>query len=270
MKTPGLPRRAAALLVPLLVAASSCGDPDAPTPAPDQPPAVDHQASEPDGSGQATPPPAAPADPRLGQALEALGAGDLESCRLLATAVLVDHPDHPRGHFLLGLGLHKAKRYAEARPHLVAADAPGVDYESREAAPYFRGWCHYYLGEYDEARAAFARHLETIDEGDSHFGLGVVALELGDEMLGQTSREQIRQGRTLRIAIYTTFRCVRAVDASARATHPHTPRGTERSRSRRWRERGSVPPARPQGASRFRRTPGRRTEAAQSSSWGLL
>ena len=176
MSTRPLVRRAgrAARLpaVAVLALLAACGPADPPPPTPEAPSAVEPAAP-------ATPP-AAPEDARLGPAFDALGAGDYAACRELAAAVLADHPDHPRGHFLLGLGLHKAKRYAEARPHLLLADAPGVSYAGRDAAPYFLGWCHYYLGEHAEAAAAFSRHVAATDEGDSHFGLGVVAIEQGD------------------------------------------------------------------------------------------
>ena len=182
MTTP-TPHRASVALA-LLCLAAACGSQDSAAPPLEEPSSAEAPSPE------DTAPPAAPDDERLGQALVALGSGDFATCRDLATAVLSDHPDHPRAHFLLGLGLHKAKRYAEARPPLVAADAPGGDNPGREAAPYFLGWCHYYLGELGEARAAFTRHLETVDEGDSHFGLGVVALELGELDVARTKLDR--------------------------------------------------------------------------------
>jgi tetratricopeptide (TPR) repeat protein len=123
---------------------------------------------------------AAPKDARLGVAFEALGRGDYATCRSEAEAVLADFPHHPRAEFVLALGLHKAKRYAEARPHFDAAAAATADFAGKEAVPYYRAWCEYWLGDFAAARADFERHLEFSDEGDSHFGLGAIALELGD------------------------------------------------------------------------------------------
>lgn len=130
----------------------------------------------------------APKDERLGTAFEALGRGDLETCRAAASAVLADFPRHPRAEFLLAMGLHKSKRYAEARPLFESAERATAEYAGKEAVPYYLGWCDFWLGDFDASRAAFERHLQVVAEGDSHFGLGAIALELGDF---EEAREQL-------------------------------------------------------------------------------
>ncbi|MDF1800459.1 MAG: tetratricopeptide repeat protein [Planctomycetota bacterium] len=172
----------AGLLLSLLAA---CAPDPAPGPGP----------SKPGETPEATPEPAAndapaPQDERLGLAFTALAEGRLAACRELSEAVLLDHPGHPRAHFLLGMGLHKAKRYADARPHLEAARDATADFSGAEAVPYYLGWCLYYLGDYLPARASFEAHLATSDEGDSHFGLGVIAIELGELDAARTSLER--------------------------------------------------------------------------------
>lgn len=159
------------LLAILAVSALACSREPA-EPAPPQP-----AASVPERPANTSP---APKDTRLGLAFEALGRGDYKACRAQARAVLAEHPGHPRAEFLLALGLHKAKRYAEARPHFEAADAATADFAGKEAVPYYLAWCEYWLGDFEAARADFHRHLATTDEGDSHFGLGAIALELGE------------------------------------------------------------------------------------------
>jgi tetratricopeptide (TPR) repeat protein len=162
---------------PLLLALVACAQPTPPpTPA--------------DSADVAAAPTSFQDDPRLGSAFQLLGTGQPEACRALAQEVLDGQPGHPRAEFLVGLGLHKSKRYADARPHLLAADAATADFPGHEATAYFLAWCHYYLGEYELARAAFERHLETSVEADARFGLGVVALELGELETARTHLEQ--------------------------------------------------------------------------------
>jgi tetratricopeptide (TPR) repeat protein len=88
------------------------------------------------------------------------------------------NPNDGQAEFLFGLSYHREKRYALARPYLESAmrNEPGY-----ALTPYFAGWGLYYLGEPDAARSMFERHLEhQPDEGDSHFALGLIALDEDD------------------------------------------------------------------------------------------
>jgi len=142
----------------------------------------------------------APKDERLGVAFEALGRGDFKACRTQAEAVLAEHPHHPRAEFLLALGLHKAKRYAEARPHFEQADTATADFAGKQAVPYYLAWCEYWLGDFEAARADFRRHLAVTDEGDSQFGLGAIALELGELDAARVELQRALEIFELRIA----------------------------------------------------------------------
>jgi len=176
MWTKNSSRTACASLALLLI---GCGPSSAPEP---------HEPTAAEAPAANTAP--APKDERLGVAFEALGRGDVEACQREARAVLADFPHHPRAEFLLALGLHKAKRYAEARPLFESAESATASFAGKDAVPYYLGWCGYWLGDFEAARAAFERHLEGSDEGDSHFGLGAIALELGhfDEARAKLTR----------------------------------------------------------------------------------
>jgi len=77
--------------------------------------------------------------------------------------------------FLMGLTYHVEQRYGKALPWFEqACTAPDV----YPPAEHFRAWALYWLGRPDEAASAFQRHLQlTPEEGDSAFGLGLVAIE---------------------------------------------------------------------------------------------
>ncbi|MHC5023112.1 MAG: tetratricopeptide repeat protein [Planctomycetota bacterium] len=84
-------------------------------------------------------------------------------------------PRDGRAEFLFGLTYHRERFYGKARPHFERARERSPN---DELIDYFLGWCLYYLGEPEEARAAFERHLaRTPLAGDTHFALGVIALE---------------------------------------------------------------------------------------------
>lgn len=181
---------------PLLIA---CGDapapldkghtPPAPTepqPAPQTPTGLDVAALE------AKPP--APELPELEPVLALLGAGAYPNALTEVQAVRQAHPDHPRAQFLEALTLHKLKRYAEAEPLFRTAAQSAHSFDSVAALPYYLGWCDYWLGDFDAARAAFTAHVTATDEPDSHFGLGIIALELGELEAAEAALELARLG----------------------------------------------------------------------------
>ncbi|MEM7307532.1 MAG: tetratricopeptide repeat protein [Planctomycetota bacterium] len=158
----------------LLLAASCGGGSGSETPSPAPPPEA------PAADSPATPPTPEPHEPRLDQALQGVVRADYAGARALAEAVQQERPDSARAAFVLALAYHKEKNYGAAEPHFERALALGPTFEPFAPVHYFRAWCLYYLGKLDAAEASFTRHLELApDEADSHFGLGVIALDGG-------------------------------------------------------------------------------------------
>jgi tetratricopeptide (TPR) repeat protein len=120
-----------------------------------------------------TPPPAL--DPELTAIARLIGQQQTEAARDRLTPYLQQHAGDGRAEFLMGLSYHREKRYALARPRFERAVELAPDYHP---AYHFLGWCLYYLGELTQARTAFEQHLAWMpDEGDSHFGLGLIELD---------------------------------------------------------------------------------------------
>ena len=83
-----------------------------------------------------------------------------------------------RALFLMGLSHHRERSYPRATAWFERAIAANPPYPP---AAHFLGWAWYHAGDATKSQAAFTQHL-TLDptEGDTHFGLGVLALERGD------------------------------------------------------------------------------------------
>jgi tetratricopeptide (TPR) repeat protein len=123
-----------------------------------------------------------PVDARVATIEAALGAGDFAGARSIAEAVLADHPRHGLARLLLGVALNKLLLYQRARPELEAVVRGGPTFEKYDETWYFLGWALFNSGELALARDAFEKHLERRpNEGDSHFALGLIDLEDGDE-----------------------------------------------------------------------------------------
>lgn len=186
--------------------AACAGDSPSPNGGEDPPPAptsTSGDAPSAIGSEDATPPSAsdaqAPAEPKpmaaalpaLDELLLALANGDVHTALEGSAEQLAAHPAHPRALFVRALALHKAKRYAEAAPLFVAARAAETTFEGADAIPYYQGWCAYWLADFETARASFA---EVPGNPDGHFGLGIIALELGDLETAKDELELARDG----------------------------------------------------------------------------
>lgn len=173
-----------ALLAPLLaIGPAACGDRGPATPsratAGEAPPGRAPEAGDADPE---------PHDPRLDEALRRLAGGDYQGARDLAQAVAAERPGSARAAFLIALAYHKQKNYGAALPGFDRALALGPTFEPFAPVHYFRAWCLYNLGRRADAHAAFERHLELDpDEGDSHFGLGLIATDEG--RFGDAERE---------------------------------------------------------------------------------
>jgi len=156
---------------------------------------------------------------RLSVGRRLLSGGDFAGAEVVFRALHAAHPDHPRALFLLGLSIHKQKRYAEARPLLERSDALASALDAGVIAtifpesphvPHFLGWCTYYLGDVEAAAKYFDAHIAIVPgEFDSQFGRGVVAIDQDDLAV---AKERLRAALALLGAA--------ADDAPGGASHP--------------------------------------------------
>ena len=83
-----------------------------------------------------------------------------------------------RALFLMGLSHHWERRYGLAEKWFEQAALASPTYPP---AMHFLGWARYHTGNAHGSEQAFRQHLQMQpQEGDSHFALGVIALERGD------------------------------------------------------------------------------------------
>ena len=122
-----------------------------------------------------------PDDPRVDIAREFLQSHQYAQAEIVLRAVLSDRESIGRARMLLGIAVQKQKHYAAALAILDEALATKQPFPEALHGGHFRGWCLYHLGRGSEARDAFEAHLDLFpNEGDSHFGLGIIALEAGE------------------------------------------------------------------------------------------
>jgi Tfp pilus assembly protein PilF len=108
--------------------------------------------------------------------------------RIRLAKLVEDNPEDGQARFLLGLTYHEEKRYSTARTHFDEAERlePQFPY-----IYYFRAWGLYYLGELEDARVSFEKHLELMpDEPDSIFGLGLI--DMDEDKLDDAERRFVR------------------------------------------------------------------------------
>ena len=122
-----------------------------------------------------------PTDQRFQLGRQLLVSGRFAEAEVVFEALDGYGPRHPSVAFLHAISVQKQKKYAAALAELDELAGLSVDYPERRGLQHFRGWCLFYLGRPAEAADAFAAHLSVQpDEPDSHFGLGVSRLELGE------------------------------------------------------------------------------------------
>lgn len=117
--------------------------------------------------------------PQLDAAVNLIREGQFDRARYVTVDYMNRLPEDLQGlaEFVVGLAYHEEKVYGEARPHFERAIRLEPDYH---LTYYYIGYCLYNLGDYELARRAFETHLSFVpEEGDSHFGLGLIALEEG-------------------------------------------------------------------------------------------
>ena len=111
----------------------------------------------------------------LGPILDLLRSGPTGAARIRLKKILNQNPTDGQAAFLYGLSLHEEKRYSEARVYFDQALWHAPQYATTH---HFLGWCLFYEGELELARASFSRHTKLVEgEGDDYFALGLIALE---------------------------------------------------------------------------------------------
>jgi len=129
-----------------------------------------------------------PDDPRVDIALKLIESRNYSDAQIVLETILSQQPTIGRARFLLGIVLQKQKHYEAALANLNAAlDLEQAFPESKHAG-HFIGWCLFNLGRLEDARALFNQHLSQYpNEGDSHFGVGIVAIDQGDFVTAKAS-----------------------------------------------------------------------------------
>ena len=111
----------------------------------------------------------------LGEILNLLQSGPNGAARIRLRKILDQNPTDGQAAFLYGLSLHREKRYSEARAYFDQALEHAPEYATTH---HFLGWCLFYEGELELAKASFSRHTKLVEgEGDDHFAMGLIALE---------------------------------------------------------------------------------------------
>ena len=114
-------------------------------------------------------------DPPLSDFFGLIEDGRHGPARVRVRQWLDEHPGDSRGEFLMGLSYHQEKRYGRA---IKWFDMAAIHQPVYPPVWHFQGWSNYYLGNAQEARRAFEQHLRLDpDEGDSHFAIGLLAME---------------------------------------------------------------------------------------------
>lgn len=111
--------------------------------------------------------------------LKLIEAKRYDEARARLKPIVELYDDWPRANLLYALAFHKDGRYGEAKPFF--EKALRLDAKETAVLP-FLGWCQYYLGELDGARASFEAYLSRVNRNysDAHFALGLIAYDADD------------------------------------------------------------------------------------------
>ena len=117
-------------------------------------------------------------DGQLAEAFRLIEQDQTGPARIRIRQWMQANGDDARALFLFGLSYHRERRYAASTEWLARAVDAKPTYPP---AAHFLGWSNYYLGDSTAATEAFRRHLQlTPDEGDTFYGLGLLALDAGE------------------------------------------------------------------------------------------
>lgn len=118
------------------------------------------------------------ADPRMAIARNMLRGERFEDAERALATIHAARPDDARVELLLGLAIHKQKRYADAKPHFERVIVLGQAFPEIDHVFYLLGWAEYYLGDGRAARRAFEEHRRRVpEEPDTRFALGLIAFD---------------------------------------------------------------------------------------------
>jgi|TARA_B100000959_G_scaffold273576_1_gene324280 tetratricopeptide (TPR) repeat protein len=122
-----------------------------------------------------------PLDASLNTHYSLIIAGNTGSARVRIRQYMDDRSASAQPLFLLGLSYHQEKKYTKAVEWFEKA-ATFDNLEDRYPPTWhFLGWSYYYLGEVEKSKNAFNTFLTMHPkEGDSLFGLGLLAMNAGN------------------------------------------------------------------------------------------
>ena len=107
--------------------------------------------------------------------------GNTGSARVRLRQYMDDHGESSQPLFLMGLSYHSDKRYVKAVQWLEKSASNGDLSLAYPPTWHFLGWSQYYLGNIEKSKEAFNHYLLlNPSEGDSLFGLGLLAMEVGE------------------------------------------------------------------------------------------
>ena len=125
-----------------------------------------------------------PPQPELNSDLEThfllISEGSTGSARVRLRQHMDAHGEAAQPLFLMGLSYHQEKRYVKAVHWFEKSSEFEKPTNRYPPTWHFLGWSHYYLGNATASTEAFKQYLNmNPNEGDSLFGLGLLAMEDG-------------------------------------------------------------------------------------------
>ncbi len=109
-----------------------------------------------------------------------ISEGNTGSARVRLRQYMDAHAETAQPLFLMGLSYHQEKRYMKAVQWLTKSSQYDDPANRYPPTWHFLGWSHYYLGNATSSTDAFNQYLAmNPNEGDSIFGLGLLAMEDG-------------------------------------------------------------------------------------------
>jgi Tfp pilus assembly protein PilF len=207
-------------------------------------------------SGGATPAPE-PAQDEATQPIPVIDGQLAEACRLIEQDQtgparirirqwMQANGDDARALFLFGLSYHRERRYAASTEWLSQAVDATPTYPP---AAHFLGWSNYYLGDTAAADEAFRLHLRmTPTEGDTFYGLGLLALDAGE-----LEEAQQRFNRAIELQQEQPDRIAGVSKAMVRLAEIDTLRGDRRAARAQLEAAVAVDPDRHEGWHRLAR-----------------
>jgi tetratricopeptide (TPR) repeat protein len=108
-------------------------------------------------------------------------SGKTGSARVQLRQHMNEHGESSQSSFLMGFSYHKEKRYTKAVEWMNLSVSETFRDAWYPPTWHFLGWSYYYLGEAQHSKHAFETYLGfDPEEGDTLFGLGLLALDAGE------------------------------------------------------------------------------------------